>query len=407
MKLSTITGKLPDDYQFKPSPLLVLPSCKVGVEVELERVEYGLQTNLRRSKYWNSVADGSLRPIEGIDSREFVLKQGFFGEDLVKALDELEQAIEANKLKPIHSIRTSTHVHIDVREFDVDSLMNLIYIYIIFEKALFRYDGTGREYNHFCIPLYESDGYLEKYAKYVKSKSRDKIKHLLNSFCKYGSLNISSVFKFGTVEFRLLHSTWDKERLLEWINILQSIKKYATHIDNVLEFPYHISIEGVENFTKKVFGDELGEKLFYPELERDVYGGIRFAQDFIYAEENEKTRDALMYDDLSDDKGKLAVLYEKNMKEKEKPDKMEKIKIRKHMPMAPGVHLHAEQIRAMFDEEIIAKNVAPEIVLQGGDAPAAPPGMVFNPAAMEALRNNAMEALRNVPPQPDGEGGIN
>jgi len=298
MQVSLITGKYADVRTFKPDDRLVLPSCYVGVESEVEGVRLD---RITPPKYWNVVEDGSLRR-----GAEFVLSEPLMGLDLVTALENLEQV--GKDLKVSQSVRTSIHVHLDVRDMTLRSLLNLIGLYLIIEKPIYRYHNHGynRHENIYCLPFYNATKHLEHLGGLSKvlelaegdedGKVARRIQGSLKYLTKYYGLNVAALFSFGSLEFRHMEGSTNSKAILEWINILMAMKKYACEYNG---HPYDIltgiSGAGYMSVIGDIFSEDMIQKLFkYSDVEGDILEGMRLFQDMIYAGDLRNSSDKYM-----------------------------------------------------------------------------------------------------------------
>lgn len=275
--------KTPDNYslRFRESNLLVDNDTPIGIEIELEN--YNKAHNPHPLTYWEVTEDGSLRPRD--TGREYVSginynQQAYIplaGENIVKALKEFQEVLDYNApYLPTISKRCSIHVHVGVGNLTSHQLYDLVLIYLILEKVLYRYaDPTfARWTNNYCIPLCQTQNLLD--ILYLLKQYN--FKHIVDATTKYDGLNLFSISKKGTIEFRMHPGCYDTKHLLEWINILLSLKKYAIEKkESWLTILSSISGKGPSYFLKGVFGD-LTPALETPESDSDIYDGIRVAQ---------------------------------------------------------------------------------------------------------------------------------
>lgn len=292
VSLSNITGHKPDNLKYLPHDGFVLSTCKVGVEVELE----GYTTDRRmrflsgavHGSQWRITNDGSLRD-GGI---ELVLRQPLFGKDLHENLLVLDKVREVSK--PRLTYRTSVHVHLDVRDLSLEQFVRLVCLYMVFEKALVKYHGGVREDNIFCLPFYKATKNVEYLGQVInllntyddldkRAEQTAKVSDLLSVFTKYHALNLSSLFKFGSLEFRHMPGNCNSEDIEEWINIIMCLKKEAKNNDRLPlnNIPSTLSTLGMSDYAESVFGN-LFEKLNYPTFEAEMLEGVRLAQDYVY-----------------------------------------------------------------------------------------------------------------------------
>lgn len=267
MKLGEQLGIPEDVFRYSPDPALILPTCRIGVEFEFEKVNTFLPEDQAWTRYWTIKRDGSLHDA----GMEFVFAQPWFGADAVNAIKFLTEHAKAKKYKA--TIRTGLHVHIDCRDMNLDELARLCTLYALFERAIYRYVGNNRDENVFCLPWYKADA-VSLIANNIVSDNqfrslKDRASDLAEE--KYGGLNLDSLARFGSVEFRHALTTTDFDWIIRWINICLSFKKAACEIKQTpMEIIHSLSGQGVEAFAARVFGD-LFKYLYYPELENDVW----------------------------------------------------------------------------------------------------------------------------------------
>jgi len=278
-RIHSLMGVPADPCEYKESPKLI-SNTLIGIEVELENVR-GLDFNNESfRKYWNIVEDGSLRD----GGLEFVLSRPFAGSDLIKALKEFDKTISKYKDRIILSERTSVHVHIDVRSLDYSQLLKFVSLYTIFEEPLFRLaGGEDRKNGIFATSLSNAEGYINHLGSEGDSPSERNAKDIISNFSKYSACNLAAVRQYGSLEFRNHEGTYDTERILKWVNVLLLLRKNA--IENELpiqEILGNISINGAEKVFKDIFL-EYSDEMMYPDLEFDMFNGLRLAQDIIYS----------------------------------------------------------------------------------------------------------------------------
>ncbi|MCI0560172.1 MAG: hypothetical protein MN733_16910, partial [Nitrososphaera sp.] len=94
------------------------------------------------------------------------------------------------------------------------------------ERLLFKWVGKGREASIFCVPLYETHDLQGLFAAAM-------VMFGIPVSFKYSALNFNTTCRnsglplYGTVEFRHLYGTLDVNTIIDWINLIFSIKKYV------------------------------------------------------------------------------------------------------------------------------------------------------------------------------------
>lgn len=265
---------LPQDARrFLPSDELVLPTCYVGVEAELERTR-GKQI----SGLWLTKADGSLHD----DGLEYVFSYPLYGQDIVDALHILEQEFSANP--PSVGVDTSLHVHVDVRDLTSEQLGKMILLYIIYEQVLFNYCAPEREDNVFCLSVERQKSLLSMYNQLYSALLRGETGGMrlgTGQMPRYMGMNVSSINKFGTLEFRGHRGEWRAAPILRWINILLCLKRAAMDDSIPTERPYvAIKNRGVTAFTQDVFG-QYYEAINNDNMHEQIHTGMQLARTIV------------------------------------------------------------------------------------------------------------------------------
>jgi hypothetical protein len=156
----------------------------------------------------------------------------------------------------------------------MNQLLNFIYVYLVFERAFFEFVGQDRLDNIFCSPLQESDVQIG-------------LQHLIQyrnfdfDWSKYTALNIRPITQKGTVEFRHMHGTLDRKKLMQWINLILCLKKYALRQDseNVLNRIINLNTNSeYRMFAEEVFRDHV-YTLESRNLDANLSEGVKFIKE--------------------------------------------------------------------------------------------------------------------------------
>lgn len=222
---------------------LVVGTNLVGVEIELENIT----RVTHRFDYWSVKSDGSLR-----NGLEFVFRGPTGGLDLFNAVVELDSYLFDKN--PDDSWRCSTHVHVDARDMNLAQLKNLILIWVVYEKLMFRLSGMHRYTNNFCCAIGFAQQQLDVLSNnWNKDTTRSFLTGVLRQWDKYSAMNLIPLTSFGSVEFRISEATWKKGKLLMLCNRLLSMKELAMDwagsqrelIDHLLNAnPYRVLAKG-------------------------------------------------------------------------------------------------------------------------------------------------------------------
>ena len=266
----------------------------IGFEIEVEgrhlpNIENSSQSFLSA---WRITTDGSLRG----EAWEYVFKRPYSFEGAETALSLLKKEYEYKKSIIYSSIRAGIHVHLNVQDLSLKEFTTLLAIYYSLEEVLVNFCGEDRIGNHFCLRASDAEYVL---AALVRSFYKGKVHELTTDNIRYSALNLSALFKYGSLEFRTLRSTKDIDRILMWIKAIISLKNAAQGLYNspqqVLE---SLSLGGAIFFAKNVLGEELFKHFDVAGLEEKIYKGARNIQDFAYLTDITAIREFDMQRDL-------------------------------------------------------------------------------------------------------------
>ncbi len=225
----------------------------IGIEVEALNIPNILWEN-NDLRMWRVVEEGSVRR-----GGEFVLRQPLGGVDLTKALIELEEVCRGYKINFDH--QTSLHIHIDSRDININQFQNIISIYTLFEPALFEQCGKEREDNIFCLSVNNAPtnfiDLTQNLQQAFKINTINNLYNNINSAPRYCGLNIASLAKFGSIEFRGHYGTGNRKTISNWINILLLIKKYVLNNEDIEPLLQNISLNGFRDTVLTLFENRL------------------------------------------------------------------------------------------------------------------------------------------------------
>lgn len=226
-----------------------------GVEIEVENVAIP-DTD---PTIWTVIEDGSLR------------NNGFEFVTVPCTYDELTQGVEKffvwfSQHNYQASIRTSTHVHYNVLNYDTAELAAALTVYSLMEPLLFRYCGQIREENIYCVPWYRAP----QEARYVRALVEGRMS-LVDLSCKYSALYLEPLLRFGTVEFRHAPVFTDAYSTMQWVDMVRAVMTEGRKFANGEEVINTYDDMGVDRFVARIFGSELMETLVMvcPEISFD------------------------------------------------------------------------------------------------------------------------------------------
>lgn len=217
----------------------------LGVELELENVN-GAIVQDGPPRGWQVHIDDSLRN----NGLEYVFSAPYMGEHAIQAVDNFF-AIDGNYTG---GARTSTHVHVNAAVLTVGALRAIVGLSYILEDALFAALKMYRKWCGYCMPLTEmhqsrlrailtSDNINSFHAYGIKAAANAD---------KYYGLNVSSLRKHGTLEFRYFPGAPAKEELLSWMDYSTEIVKAGVRLEDVEVLKSLDTPQQLENFLMEV-----------------------------------------------------------------------------------------------------------------------------------------------------------
>jgi Putative amidoligase enzyme len=263
MSLSRILGKPKGAHSFAKDPRWVLGESMIGLEFEYEGVRNRQLPINTFAGFWSYHEEGSLKD----NGAEYVFTQPLFGADAYNALEWLVNYARGCEWKCTK--RTGIHVHLDIRDLETPQLVGLCILYAALEPILYRWIGDGRENSHFCLPLYKADQALLATCNVLSNALNDSkvdghsTLDAANSCQRYAGFNLQALAKFGSIEFRHMQTTHNLERVVDWVNMIMSLKEAAFKLPQsdgaVVRMMERMGAWGVLNY---VFNAHLAGQLY-------------------------------------------------------------------------------------------------------------------------------------------------
>lgn len=223
----------------------------VGIELELE----GLFPHVPGSRStWAMHNENSLRG--GV---EFVLRKPTAIADLPRALIQLNEYLTTEGTVYKRSIRTSTHIHVNIRHLTNRQIYNALAWYYMVEEHLVRSQGPMRIGNLFCLRMSDAEGIASELVEGIENGHcfSDLNQH---SF-KYGACNLATIGKFGSLEFRFLRPIVDMGIMEMWARELYQMVNVASKI-SIHETISHSKRLSEQAFMARIFSQKFIDYLF-------------------------------------------------------------------------------------------------------------------------------------------------
>lgn len=232
--------------RYRSDPRVKYSDIGIGIEIEAEGFDFG--DDVSDLSFWNIKEDGSLRN-GGVEFCSKIL----FGQDITDALAEAEEYLQELDI----NWRAGIHVHVDVRDLSANELINVCALYSILEPIIFAWEGNNRQDSNFCVPWFINHTPLVSLGELLKSLqtkgdvSRTDFRSI-EQLGKYSALNLIPVRSQGSIEFRIMQSTADINRIIEFANICMTIVREGSKLDT--SPLYLVSELGPTEFLKRTLG---------------------------------------------------------------------------------------------------------------------------------------------------------
>lgn len=205
-----------------------------GVEIETESKVPYFERDVCAGTVFDAKHDGSLRNF-GIE----YVTNGAYGKDVAKK--NISTIID--RLLKIEGIdngcpRAGTHVHSNVRDLTTSQVWTMACIYWAIEAPLTEWCGKSRVGNNFCLRLKDATRLVGMSVNAIRNEAigKPQFDNLFATYradsCKYSGLNLATVYKFGTLEFRSLDSVLDDKRIGNWIDQIDHMRSLAIEFGN-------------------------------------------------------------------------------------------------------------------------------------------------------------------------------
>jgi hypothetical protein len=226
--------------------ILNLPVCKgdVGIEIEVE----GEHLKPIEDDYWRTEDDGSLRGRFPFERSEYVLRSPIKISKVEEALTVLKEHQRDAELN--FSFRCSVHVHINIGMLTHSQLLAYLYLVSLLEEPLMSFCGEERKGNRFCLRISDAEAYAEVLGS-LFSHGPLELMHINANKVRYSAINIASIPKYGSLEFRGMRGNLDVDVIVAWCQTLYRLREYARKLDNPLNvYEEYINTSNIKFATK-------------------------------------------------------------------------------------------------------------------------------------------------------------
>lgn len=219
-----------------------------GIEIEVES-DGPLPTN--NFGGWVVTNDGSLRG----NAFEYVLRRPAKGiEGVEGALGDFINQFEEYQSSINDSVRAGVHIHVNCQELTMKQVFTFITCYLLIEDVMVDYCGEGRQGNLFCLRLKDAEHLAHCLAELATTRS---LAGWRNEDLRYSSCNITSIPRYGSLEFRALRTpTLDNfHRINVWAKALGQLKVSSMEYKDPRAAVEDFNKLGPLDFLSKVLGE--------------------------------------------------------------------------------------------------------------------------------------------------------
>lgn len=208
-----------------PSDEWPLPTQETGIELEMEQTPVGHNRRQALSSFWEVHNDGSLR-----GGLEFVLREPMYGTKLSAAIRAFFEHVQ-----PTVTPRASTHIHLNMFD-DVatpETVRTLVALTFVLEDGLFGIADMNRKWCGYAQPLDDLD--IDTMTAVMQVTDDEEsisrmVRQLGQQSSRYYGLNLASLTKYGSIEFRYFPTAPSAEVLRSWVCLTHSLRKVALRL---------------------------------------------------------------------------------------------------------------------------------------------------------------------------------
>lgn len=245
---------------------------EIGIEIEME-TNKAFRPECVDLETWS--IDWDEGSIKG-NGAEIVLIQPCSRDEVAPIMNNLRSTIKKSGVGVKNSVRAGIHIHINCQDMTVGEILKFMMCYYPLETAFTDFCGENRQGNLFCLRVRDAMGMINQLYNSVQEKDLYKMRN--NDAYKYAALNMQSLFKYGSLEFRAMATTKDFKNVEQWIDIITRIKDYSLKVDSVWDNMTKISGLGPFEWLTEVVGSENAKDLYYPGIEEDMMEDCRNIQ---------------------------------------------------------------------------------------------------------------------------------
>lgn len=203
------------------------PKGDVGIEIEAEgpngranpasKWQHNRVQLKRNPKFWSTKEDHSLR--NGV---EYVTHTAVPISELDECLAEFTEFSKDTNFRK-ESIRTSVHYHVNVGDLTLSQVLAAIVGYWLIETPLVNTQPAYRVGNLFCLRVSDADFLVNDLCSEIEKARAPLVEGMLGDNVKYAALNLNTVHRFGSLEFRFNAGSTDIKEIGQWARFFHNM----------------------------------------------------------------------------------------------------------------------------------------------------------------------------------------
>jgi len=227
----------------------------VGIEIEACNKNYNelekniYSRNFEITKNWRIVSDGSIHPSGEDDiGKEFVTRGGMSGDELYLSINNMTSILQREGWYVNKSC--GLHVHVDARDLNARELAYILMVAKLCEPVIYKMMPQSRDSSRWArrIPMslekinriHDEDDFIDSwYRSHGTSPSMEKYND-----ARYCGFNMHSRIIHGSIEFRHHSGTLNPSKIINWIEICQSIINTGLELYRLIELK-EVAFQGI------------------------------------------------------------------------------------------------------------------------------------------------------------------
>lgn len=254
-----------------------------GLEIEIEGENLNFNIDTLNRNGWIFDRDGSLKAVE---SCELILNGPQEEQRVLDKTTWLDGYIKKKNARVYDSMRAAIHIHMNVTDWTFREVFNFATIYWLLEDCIVRHAGRNRSGNLFALCLNDAEGTITEAIR--PALMMNDFRYLASDNLKYGALNLFSVMRLGSLEFRPVATHYPFTPTIEpWLELMSWLIDRRNVLYSPASFVETFSDAGEERFINLIFEGrpDLADRwvLSDPDWKEKLWYSVHNVQDYVFA----------------------------------------------------------------------------------------------------------------------------